>query len=437
MTSSLPAARSLLTPTIPLATRVVEVDAGPARLLVLPTATRDVVSFRASFEVAPDLGTSDDVALGLVADVLDKGTTSRDRHAFADALDGRGATLSFYSDSLRLGFAGRALRADLPDVLALAAEALREPAARRRRDPQGGRPDRRRRPPLARVDGPAGRRGDGAPARPRRTTRTTSTRPRTRRRARPRSRPRASARRGSGTSGRTASCSPSSATPIRARSRRRSPTASAGGPPHGRDARFAPAAAPVVPGREDIPIADRTSLDVRLAHAVALRRDAPDFLAAYAAVYALGGNFSSRLMQTIRDEQGLTYGIGAAFGGVDVEHDGGFGVSVTLSQESLERGIVAVREEVERFVAEGVPADALEQVQTTLAGLHVVAMATTGGLAARLLVNAERGFDVGYLDRYPDLVRAVTPAEATAALRRHVRPADLHVTVAGTFPSRS
>ena len=142
-------------------------------------------------------------------------------------------------------------------------------------------------------------------------------------------------------------------------------------------------------------------------------------------------------MQTIRDEQGLTYGIGAALGGVAVEHDGGFGVSVTLSQDSLERGIVAVREQVERFVAEGVPADALAQVQTTLAGLHVVAMATTGGLAARLLVNAERGFDVGYLDRYPDLVRAITPAEATAALRRHVRPADLHVTVAGTLLSRS
>ena len=79
-------------------------------------------------------------------------------------------------------------------------------------------------------------------------------------------------------------------------------------------------------------------------------------------------------------------------------------------------------------------ADALAQVQTTLAGLHVVAMATTSGLAARLLVNAERGFDVGYLDRYPDLVRALTPAETTDALRRHVRPADLHITAAGTFP---
>ncbi len=436
MTPDLPLATGhspLTSPALPLATRTVEVDAGPARLLVLPTATRDVVSFRASVRVAPDLTTSDDVALGLVADVLDKGTRHRDRHAFADALDGRGATLSFYADSLRLGVAGRALRADLPDVLALAAEALREPLLdadeiRKATDRTVAAVKRSRES--------TGQQAGGAMAR----------------RLVPRDHPnyvytpedeeeRAAAltpddvreawQRHVGSDGFllavVGDADPGAVAAIVA-------DRFGGWAAHGRTARFAADASPAAPGREDLPIADRTSLDVRLAHAVALRRDSPDFLAAYAAVYALGGNFSSRLMQTIRDEQGLTYGIGAALGGVAVEHDGGFGVSVTLSQESLERGIAAVREEVERFVADGVPAEALAQVQTTLAGLHVVAFATTGGLAARLLVNAERGFDVGYLDRYPDLVRALTPAEATAALRRHVRPADLHVTVAGTFP---
>ncbi len=434
MESPSSASSPLFTPSIPLATRTVEVDAGPARLLVLPTATRDVISFRASFLTAPDLGTSDDVALGLVGDVLDKGTTSRDRHAFADALDGRGATLSFYSDSLRIGVAGRALRADLPDVLALAAEALREPlldadeirkaadrtvaAIRRSRESTGqqagGTMARRLVPP----DHP-----NYIYTPEDEEARTAAITPDDVRDA---------WRRHVGSDGfLLAVVGDADPGAIAATVADRF----GGWAAHGLEARFAPDAAPTAPGRVDVPIADRTSLDVRLAHAVALRRDSPDFLAAYAAVYALGGNFSSRLMQTIRDEQGLTYGIGAALGGVAVEHDGGFGVSVTLSQESLERGIVAVREEVERFVAEGVPAEALAGVQTTLAGLHVVAMATTGGLAARLLVNAERGFDVGYLDRYPDLVRAITPAEATAALRRHVRPADLHVTVAGTLPS--
>ncbi len=204
--------------------------------------------------------------------------------------------------------------------------------------------------------------------------------------------------------------------------------------PLGRAPVFDAAAAPEPPGRSTVEMADRRNLDVRLGHAVDLRRDSDDFLATYAGVFALGGNFSGRLMQTVRDEQGLTYGIGATLGGPSVRHDGHVQVQVTLSQENLDRGIAATRAEVEAFVAEGVPETVLAQTLTTLAGTHVVGLATTSGAAARLLVNAERGFDVGYLDRYPDLVRALTADGVTEAVRRHVRPADLHETVAGTLP---
>ena len=38
--------------------------------------------------------------------------------------------------------------------------------------------------------------------------------------------------------------------------------------------------------------------------------------------YILGGNFSARLMQTVRDEQGLTYNIQSLVGGVDNGNDG-------------------------------------------------------------------------------------------------------------------
>ena len=430
----MPDLTTVTAPTLPLATRTVCLGAGPADLLVLPTATRDVVSFRGSFLTGPDLAASDDVALGVVADVLDKGTRYRDRHAFADELDGRGARLSFYTDGLRIGFAGRALRDDLADVLALAGEALREPLldadeVRKAVDRSVAGVRRSRESTAQQAGGALARRLVG-PDHPNYVYTTEDE------------------------ESRIAAVTPERA--VEAWQRHvgadgfllsvvgdADPAAVAatvadvfgGWAAHGRAARFAPTAVPAPPGRTDVPIADRTSLDVRLGHPVALRRDSADFLAAYAAVFALGGNFSSRLMQTIRDEQGLTYGIGAAIGGVAVEHDAVFGVSVTLSSDSLERGVEAVRREVERFVSEGVSADALAQVQTTLAGLHVVALATTGGLAARLLVNAERGFGVAYLDEYPDLVRSLTPDGVTAALRAHVRPAEFHTAIAGTFPA--
>ena len=428
------AVSSVLAPALPLATRTVDAAAGPARLLVLPTATRDVVSFRGSFRTAPDLASGDDVVLGIVSDVLDKGTQARDRHAFADALDGRGARLSFYSDSLRIGFAGRALRDDLPDVIALAAEALREPLLdadeiRKAVDRSVAGIRRSRESTGQQASGALARRLV-PPDHPNYVYTPTDEEARTA--AVTPDAVREAWQRHLGSDGFTlvvvGDVDPGAAAAVVS-------DRFGGWRAHGRDARFAPDAQPEAPGREDVFIADRTSLDVRLGHPAAVRRDSPDFLAAYAAIFALGGNFSSRLMQTVRDEQGLTYGIGASLGGTDVEHDAAFGVAVTLSQENLERGIAAVRDEVERFVAEGVSNEALRQTGTTLAGQHVVALATTGGLAARLLVNAERGFDVGYLDRYPDLVRSLTPEAATAALRRYVRPPDLHTVVAGTLPT--
>ena len=417
-----------------LAPRVHAATAGSARLLLLDTGVRDVVSFRGSFEAAPDLGAADDVIQSVVSTLLDKGTRQRDRFAVAEALEGRGAQLSFYSDGLRMGFAGRALRDDLPDVVALLAEQLREPAfdadevqkavvravagVRRTLESTGSQ-----------ASGALARRLYG-PAHPNYAL-----------------------------AAEDELAHLDAVTPEAVRQYHADHVGSDGltiafvgdvAPgaveaaveaslgdwrPHGRAPVFDAEAAPQPPGRTVVEMADRRNLDVRLGHAVDLRRDSDDFLAAYAGVFALGGNFSGRLMQTVRDEQGLTYGIGATLGGPSVRHDGHVRVNVTLSQENLDRGVAATRAEVEAFVEEGVSEDVLAATRTTLAGQHVVALATTSGVAARLLVNAERGFDVGYLDRYPDLVHALTADEVTAAVRRHLRPADLHETVAGTLPA--
>lgn len=416
-----------------LAPRVHAATAGSARLLVLPTGVRDVVSFRGSFESAPDLSVDDDVIQSLLANLLDKGTRRHDRFAIAEALEGRGAQVSFYSDGLRMGFAGRALRDDLADVVALVAEQLREPAldaeevekavvravagVRRSRESTG-----------AQASGALARRLYG-PAHPNyalapdaELARLDAITPEAVRQYHAEH---------VGADGLTIAFvgDVDAAVTEGAVSGVFGDWAA-----HGRPPVFDAEAAPEAPGRVTVEMADRRNLDVHLGHAVDLRRDSPDFLAAYAGVFALGGNFSGRLMQTVRDEQGLTYGIGATLGGPSVRHDGHVQIQVTLSQENLARGIGATRAEIEAFVDEGVSEEALDATRTTLAGRHVVGLATTAGVAARLLVNAERGFDVGYLDRYPDLVHALTPSEVTAAVRRHLRPADLHEAVAGTLP---
>ncbi len=415
------------------AERVHEVECGAARVLMLPTPVDRVVSFRGSFETRPDFGAGEELEQKLVTLMLDKGTRHRDRFAVAEALEDRGVQLHFSANGLRCGFSGRALRDDLPDVLGLLAEQLREPlfdpeefdkvkaqhaaALRRSLDSTGtqaagalarrlyppGHPNYRPAPEatLARLDALTvedvrayhaahfGARGlllafagdlDPDPV----AAAVTDT---------------------------LGDWAPSTAaTP------------------------FAASAAPEVPGRVDVPISDRQNLDVRMGHALAVRREDTDYLPLYVGNFILGGNFSARLMSTVRDEQGLTYGIGSSLNGVQVEYDGYWQIAVTLSGDALERGIEATLEQARAFVAEGVTEEELDEKQTTITGTFKVGLATTGGLATSLLINAERGFDVGYLDRYPGLIEGLTRDAVNEAIRRHLDADALHIAVAGTLP---
>src|SRR5690606_19313050 len=106
-------------------------------------------------------------------------------------------------------------------------------------------------------------------------------------------------------------------------------------------------------------------------------------------------------------------------------------VGVTLSGENVRRGIEATRGEMERFVSEGITPEELSEKQTTINGSFKVGLATTGGLASSLLYNAERGFDVGYLDRFPEYIEALDVTRVNSAIRAHLNTSQLSVAIAG------
>ncbi|MEM9996362.1 MAG: pitrilysin family protein [Bacteroidota bacterium] len=418
---------------VPLSERVAVHDAGHARVLALPTPIDDVVSFRGSFWTAPDLGAGEELLQTLTVLLLDKGTQARDRFAVAEALEDRGAQLSFYSDDLRVGFSGRALRDDLPAVLDLLAEQLRTPlldvgefakaqaqvaaGIRRSMDATGsqaaGLLNRR-------LYGPAHPNYMAEPADELATLEAYTV-----------DDVRAyHAAHFGGTKLRLALAGDLDPAQVA----QRVEAALGDWAPHGTEARYDHDAAPTTPGTATRVIADKQNLDVRIGHPLALRRDHDDFLALYLGVYVLGGNFSARLMSHVRDDLGLTYGIGAQLAGIAVEHDGHLLTRVTLSGPNLERGIEATLGEIRRFVEDGITSDELAEKQTTIAGTYAVGLGTTRGLATSLLVNAERGFDLAYLDQYPDRIHALTLDEVNAAIHRHLDPDALHVGIAGTLP---
>ena len=421
------------TPMSPFAERVHDLDCGAARVLALPTAVDRVVSFGGSFETLPDFGAGEELEQKMAVRMLDRGTQHRDRFEIAEALERRGVQLRFYDGGTRCGFGGRALRDDLPDVLALVAEQLRQPlfdAA------EFDKVKAQRSASLRRALENTGLQAGGALARHLYPADHPNYEPdpvallerldvldldavRAYHAAHFGARDLVLAVVGD-------------LDPDTVAGAARDTLGDWAAPRAG--AAFATQAGEQVPGLTEIALADRQNLDVRLGHALDLRRDDDDYLPLYVGNYVFGGNFSARLMSTVRDEEGLTYGVRSSLSGISVEHGGHWQTAVTLSGANLERGIEATLEQARLFVAEGITEAELEEKATTITGTFKVGLATTGGLATTLLANAERHFDVGYLDRFPRLIEAVTRDAVNAAVRRHLDPDRLHVAVAGTLP---
>lgn len=413
--------------------RVAEHQIGPCRVLMLPTPVRSMVSWKASFRANPDFSLEEDLIQGLTVSLLDKGTQRRDRFALAEELENRGAQVHFHSDGLHVEFSGKALTHDAADVLALVAEQLREPlfdedefdksrsriiaSVRRSMESTGtqaaGALTRR-------VYGPAHPNYSIDPAR--RIARLSEARVEDVRRYH------------------AAHFGSNDLTmvvvgdfdeeqilgAIRAQfgDWRR----------HDSPAHFESHPLPSASAMVETPMPDKQNVDVRIGHGLTILRDEPDYMPLYVANYVLGGNFSARLMQTIRDNMGLTYGIRSGLYGITTEYAGHWHVAVTLSTENLARGIDATVSEVRRFVEGGLSSDELEDKKTTIVGAFKVGLATTSGLAGTLLKNAERGFDVGYLDRYPQEVESVSMASANEVVSKHMDPDRLIISKAGMLP---
>src|SRR5689334_22138393 len=63
---------------------------------------------------------------------------------------------------------------------------------------------------------------------------------------------------------------------------------------------------PIQESNSNVVIKDKTSCDVLIGHPIGIDRNHEDYIPLFVAQYILGGNFSSRLMSTVRDEEGLT-----------------------------------------------------------------------------------------------------------------------------------
>jgi len=199
----------------------------------------------------------------------------------------------------------------------------------------------------------------------------------------------------------------------------------------GIDYRKATPAPPSAMTDELVFMEDKTSVSVNMGIPIGIDEDNPDYLPLYVGTYVLGGNFSARLMSTVRDKEGLTYGIGSNLSGTELS-DGNWRLSATFAPDLLDQGMSSTMREVRNWVESGITAEELQAKKSTISGMAKVRLATTGGLANYIHDFAQRGKPVSYADTYFEQIENLTLEQVNSAIQKYIDLDKLVVVKAGT-----
>ena len=143
----------------------------------------------------------------------------------------------------------------------------------------------------------------------------------------------------------------------------------------------------------------------------------------------LGGYFGSRLMTSIREDKGYTYGIGS--GVAQLKDTGYFFISTEVGEQYKEDTITAIRIEIERLQQELVSAEELELVRNYITGQLLSNADGPFAQMDRYLSVIKHGKDLSYYNEVLNRLNHITPERIRSLAEEYLNWEDLIVVKAG------
>ncbi len=167
---------------------------------------------------------------------------------------------------------------------------------------------------------------------------------------------------------------------------------------------------------------------------VELRDDDPAYPALLLGNEILGGGIlNSRLATRIRQKEGISYGVGSFLSASSEDRNGRFIGYAIYAPENVAKVETAFREEMERATREGLTADELDKARLGWLQNQTVSRSNDGALAGDLQGKVYLGRTMAFDAELERRVRALTLDDVNSALRRFLDPARIVVVKAGDF----
>jgi zinc protease len=165
---------------------------------------------------------------------------------------------------------------------------------------------------------------------------------------------------------------------------------------------------------------DLTQANIILGH-LGICRDDPDYYAVSVMNYILGGGgFSSRLMQSIRDEMGLAYDVNSSFS--MNKEKGIFQIEVQTKNESAGLVISEILKQMEKIRKETVSDEELSDAKSYLTGSFTRMLDTNRKIANFLALVEFYSLGLDYIGRYPGYINSVTKEDIRRVAKEYLHP---------------
>ncbi len=161
----------------------------------------------------------------------------------------------------------------------------------------------------------------------------------------------------------------------------------------------------------------------------AIKATDPDYIPLRLTATLLGGGFSSRLMQNLREDKGYTYGAGVGFRGQAV--GGALVASADVRNEVTGAAVGEFFNEYQKIGAEPVTARELDMNKRYVAGGYLISNQLQGAVAGTLAANWLIGLPPEFLGEFVPKIRAVTAEQVEAAGKKYFAKDQQSIVIVG------
>lgn len=174
---------------------------------------------------------------------------------------------------------------------------------------------------------------------------------------------------------------------------------------------------------------DVTQANIGMVH-TGIERNNPDYPALQVMNEIFSGGFSGRLMQSLRSQRGLTYGVGGGVG-TNWDYPGLFRVQMATKSGTAIESVEALRGEVAKLTTAPVTPDELSLAKESILNAFVFTMDTRQKALQQQVLLEFYGFPSNYFTLYPTLVEKVTAEDVQRVAKKYVHPDQLAILVVG------